>query len=80
MSATFVTIAQIARVTGRHPGSVLRALKAVGKKPAREPGVHGLRMPLSEANDFAAKQWPGSRKITLADLSVPTPITTHEKQ
>lgn len=57
---TFVTIAQIASLTGRHPESVRMALKRAGMLGARVPGIKGHRIPVAKANRFIARQWPGA--------------------
>jgi hypothetical protein len=72
MSTTpqWVTLAQIAEVTGHHQESVRRALHATGLMPARIKGVRGHRLTLANANRFIARQWPGAPLIKPAPAEV----------
>jgi hypothetical protein len=59
----FVTIKMISEHVGRTKQAVGKALRMAGVKPEKMAGVKGLRLPLKQANDFIARQWPESPSI-----------------
>lgn len=55
----FVTPDMIARHASKHRLTVYRALKFAQVPMEKTRGVRGIRIPLSAANKFIERQWPG---------------------
>jgi len=60
----YVTVEMICAHTGKHRNTVANWIKATGTAAERFPGVHGLRIPLREANKMIAKCQPGLPPLT----------------